>query len=61
MATTPYFTIRHDADGYRARFYGSNGELVWWTEGYSRKEGAQHAIALLKVYAPDATVYDRTT
>ena len=57
-ARTPYFTIRLDQDGWRGRFFGKNGELVWWTEGYTRIEGARHAVGLLKAYAPDAPVYE---
>jgi uncharacterized protein YegP (UPF0339 family) len=55
-----YFTIRLDNDGYRARFFGSNHELVWWTEGYVHKSDARRAIDLLKAYAPSAPVYDQT-
>jgi uncharacterized protein YegP (UPF0339 family) len=54
-----YFTIRRDADGYRARFW-SGGNLVWWTEGYTRKAGAEHAIAVIKREAATAPVVDRT-
>ena len=34
------FTIELDKDGYRARLW-SGSDLIWWTEGYERKEGAQ--------------------
>ena len=27
-----YFTIERRTGGYRAYFYASNDELVWWTE-----------------------------
>ena len=55
-----YFTIRYDADGYRARCFARNHELIWWTEGYTNKASAVNAINLLKVYAEDAPVYDYT-
>jgi uncharacterized protein YegP (UPF0339 family) len=43
MPPTHYYTITRDRDGFRARFY-YGGELMWWTEGYSRIEKAQNAI-----------------
>lgn len=49
-----YFTV--DRDGYRARFYGRNGQLVWWTEGYARKADAEHAISLLRLHADSAPI-----
>lgn len=55
-----YFTIKRDRDGYRARAFGANHELVWWTEAYTSKAGAQHAIELLQRDAATAPVYDRT-
>lgn len=61
MATGyPYFTIEAASGGYRAHFYGSNDKLVWWTEVYVRKAGAQAAIDFAKAYAPGAPVYDRS-
>ena len=48
-----YFTITHDRDGWRARFYYS-GELMWWTEGYSSEAGARNAIQSLRVQAAAA-------
>lgn len=55
-----YFTIETASGGYRARAFGANGELVWWTEVYSSTAGAQSAIALMKSQAAGAPVYDRT-
>jgi uncharacterized protein YegP (UPF0339 family) len=52
-----YFTIKLDRDGWRARFYGANGRLVWWTEGYSSEAGALHAIDLMKRNAASAPIY----
>lgn len=54
-----YFTIQKDKDGYRARAYGDNNRLVWWTEGYDAKASAENAIAILQNGAAHATVYDR--
>jgi uncharacterized protein YegP (UPF0339 family) len=48
-----YFTITQDRDGYRARFY-YNGELMWWTEGYSSLANAQNAIDSLRANAGTA-------
>lgn len=56
----PYFTIEVASGGYRAHFYGANDRLVWWTEVYVRKQGAQEAIDFAKRYAPGAPVYDRS-
>jgi uncharacterized protein YegP (UPF0339 family) len=61
MATGhPYFTIERASGGFRARFFGGNDELVWLTEVYVRKEGAEHAIAFAKAHAATAPTYDRT-
>jgi uncharacterized protein YegP (UPF0339 family) len=54
-----YFTIARASGGYRAHAYGANHELVWWTEVYVSKAGAQNAIALMQRYAGTAPVYDR--
>jgi uncharacterized protein YegP (UPF0339 family) len=48
-----YFTIRHDRDGWRARFY-YRGELIWWTEGYARRAGAENALDAIRAYAATA-------
>lgn len=53
-----YFEIVRASGGYRAHFH-SGGRLVWWTEVYVQKAGAQNAIATLKAHAPTAPVYDR--
>lgn len=50
-----YFTITRDEDGFRARFYSSaNGELMWWTEGYSSRANAEHAVEVLRNNAAGA-------
>jgi uncharacterized protein YegP (UPF0339 family) len=48
-----YFRITHDEDGYRARFY-YQGELMWWTEGYSRRDKAENALRAIRAYAATA-------
>lgn len=54
------FTITKDRDGYRARLYASNGQLVWWTEGYANKASARNAIAIAQQTNSRTPVYDRT-
>ncbi len=51
-----YFTITLDGDGYRARAYGGNHQLVWWTEGYTSKQSALNAIAMLQAGAATAPI-----
>ena len=48
-----YFRISQDHDGWRARFF-YNRELIWWTEGYTRRTGAENAIQALRVHAAAA-------
>jgi uncharacterized protein YegP (UPF0339 family) len=55
-----YFEIVSASGGYRARIRGGNHEIMFVSEVYASKSGAQHAIAVVKVHAPDAPVYDRT-
>jgi uncharacterized protein YegP (UPF0339 family) len=54
-----YFTIERARGGFQAKFYGGNDELVWLTEIYVGKAGAQNAIAFARVHAPGAPLYDR--
>jgi uncharacterized protein YegP (UPF0339 family) len=56
MANQPFFTIKPASGGWRARFYGGNGELMWWTEVYVSKQSAQHAVAVLKAHAATAPI-----
>ena len=49
-----HFTIRLDRDGYRARFFAPNGELIWWTEAYVSRTGAENAVALIRRNAASA-------
>lgn len=54
-----YFTITTASGGYRARAYGDNGKLMFWTEVYPRKATAQNAIDVVKAGAKSAPVLDR--
>jgi uncharacterized protein YegP (UPF0339 family) len=54
-----YFTIRKDSDGYRARLF-SGGDLIWWTEGYVRKAGAENAIRIARSTSSSTPIRDRT-
>ena len=53
-----YFTIDPAAGGYRAYLW-SNHQIIWWTETYVNKAGAENAIRLAKA-SWNAPVYDRT-
>jgi uncharacterized protein YegP (UPF0339 family) len=55
-----YFQIVPRSGGYRALLKGDNHELVWMTEIYVRKAGAEHAIDLAKAKAATAPVEDLT-
>lgn len=49
-----YFNIGQDRDGkWRARLFDINGNLVWWTEGYSRREHAETAVRIAKSTGSD--------
>lgn len=54
MAGTPYFKIKAASGGYRAYFYGGNGELVWWTEVYSSRRSAEQAVTFAQANAATA-------
>ena len=54
-----YFAIVPASGGFRAHAYGANNELVWWTEVYKTKAGAQNAINMLKAGAATAVTYER--
>jgi len=43
-----YFKIVTASGGFRAHLYGANHELVWWTEVYKYRAGAENAISLAK-------------
>jgi len=42
-----YFKVVPASGGYRAQFW-SGGNLVWWTEVYVSKWGAQNAIDAIR-------------
>ncbi|MFL5886319.1 MAG: YegP family protein [Thermoleophilaceae bacterium] len=46
--------------GYRAQIRGGNHEIMFWTEVYTTKASAQHAIDVVKASAYNASVYDQT-
>jgi uncharacterized protein YegP (UPF0339 family) len=52
------FSIDQARGGFRAHYW-SGGRLVWWTEVYERKAGAQNAIDSIKRNAASAPVVDR--
>ena len=55
-----YFEIVTAAGGYRANIKGDNHELVFQTEAYNSKAGAQNAIDMVKKGAGGADVQDNT-
>jgi uncharacterized protein YegP (UPF0339 family) len=48
-----YFKIVPASGGYRAQFW-SGGNLVWWTEVYVHRAGAQNAIDTIRRHAGGA-------
>jgi uncharacterized protein YegP (UPF0339 family) len=56
-----YFEIVSASGGYRAHIRGGNHELIFWSEVYTTKAGAQNAINVVKAGAAAAPVYDRTS
>jgi uncharacterized protein YegP (UPF0339 family) len=54
-----YYEIVSASGGFRARLKSNNHEIVWWTEVYTRKAGAQNAINIAKGSA-SAPVYDES-
>lgn len=55
-----YFEIVSASGGYRAHIKDANHKLIWWTEVYVTKANARHACDLVKAYAANAPIYDRT-
>jgi uncharacterized protein YegP (UPF0339 family) len=49
----PYFKVVRASGGYRAQFW-SGGNLVWWTEVYVHRAGAENAIASIKRHGGSA-------
>jgi uncharacterized protein YegP (UPF0339 family) len=48
-----YFKIVRASGGYRAQFW-SGGNLVWWTEVYRYRAGAQNAIDTIRRHGGSA-------
>jgi uncharacterized protein YegP (UPF0339 family) len=46
MNRSPRFEICRSEDGWWARFRAANGRVVWVTETYQRRRGAETAILL---------------
>lgn len=59
MKPTRFEIVRDDQQGYHARFW-TGGQIIWWTESYTRKENAKHAVDLISRYAAPAPLYDLT-
>jgi uncharacterized protein YegP (UPF0339 family) len=55
-----YFEIVRASGGFRVRIRGGNHEIMFISEVYRNKHGAQNAISVVKAYAFSAPVYDRT-
>jgi uncharacterized protein YegP (UPF0339 family) len=55
-----YYEIVRASGGYRAHIKGGNNELMFWTEVYTTKESARHAIQVVAEKAATALLYDRT-
>jgi uncharacterized protein YegP (UPF0339 family) len=56
-----YEIVKTDG-GFRARFKGANGEIVWWTETYNEERDARAAITLIQMKGRAATfVVDERT
>jgi uncharacterized protein YegP (UPF0339 family) len=53
-----YFTIKLDKDGWRGRLYSSS-DLIWWTEGYVKKESAENAVRIAMATNNQTPVYFR--
>ena len=52
------FVIEQNKAGEYVAKFKYNSEVMFWTEGYSSKSGAQDAIASLKKNGPDAPIED---
>lgn len=55
-----YFAIVPASGGYRVRVRGGNHETMMFSEVYTTKSAAIHAINVVKQYAASAVVYDQT-
>jgi uncharacterized protein len=48
------FVIEQNKAGEYVAKFKYNNEIIFWTEGYSSKSGAQNAIDSIKKNGPDA-------
>lgn len=48
-ARAPRFEVVHSDAGWFARFRAANGRIVWVTETYRRRAGAEDAVAILAI------------
>lgn len=55
------FEIRNNKKGEFVSYFIYNSETIWWTEGYSSKDGAKNAIKSVLKNGPGADVVDTTT
>jgi uncharacterized protein YegP (UPF0339 family) len=56
MPSTAYFKIVAASGGYRAKFYGSNHQLVWWSEVYTTVASAKAAVQFARDHAATAPI-----
>lgn len=49
-----HFVIEQNKAGEYVAKFKYNSEVIFWTEGYSSKSGAENAIASIKKNGPDA-------
>lgn len=49
MSRAPRFEVVRTDAGWHARFRAANGRIVWATEVYTRRVGAEDAVALLAI------------
>jgi uncharacterized protein len=52
------FVIEQNKAGEYVAKFKYNNEVIFWTEGYSSKSGAQNAIDSIKKNGPDAATDD---
>lgn len=57
----PKFEIFKAIGGYAWRFKAGNGETLCHSEVYVSKQGAIHAVSVMKQLSGVASIYDLTT
>jgi uncharacterized protein YegP (UPF0339 family) len=53
-----YFTIQAASGGYRAYIKANNNEILFWSEVYTTKASALHAIQIVQNGAGGASTYE---